>query len=600
MQKTAIIFLLFFIFFPMICIAQFGKQLDSLCIMCNRSTSDSEKVATLDKLAGYYYVYKMNEQGDSVLHQQLLVAQLSNNSNLILQALFGNAILNMGTTETSESFDKTIQFIQQGIDYAKSIGQYDYIALGYARMSDILIKRGKYDKALSNSVIALSSLQNVTSDSVKAVIYIAMGNAYLSLGEAVAACSNYNNAFDIAIKIKSVPLQSIIHHCISEMYRKLDDRDNAKNELNQSLELNKKYSNENGLINDYYDLARLTDEKYFIDKTIELADSLHDYKNLLYGKNLMLVYYYVVEKDDQKALHYLEYEPDLKQSFLNSGIENYFLNVGNIYFYSGHTDSALRYYKIIEPQINKKFDRNLSRFILEQLAECYSLKNNFPEAISYYLKALEISEQMDDATTIELYSDKLSGLYEKQNDYKNAFIYSKQSVVYKDSLREFSKENDIALLGVERENRKHQQEMLQEQQQNDASRNIQYMAITIAIVIIFFVMLFVGSFPVSKLTVKLMGYFFFISLFEFIVLLIDNVVLTHSIHNQPLKLWLIKIGVIAILVPFQHFLEHHVIRLLASRKLIEARTKFSVRKWWAKINKPSLGEEAMEEDASVL
>lgn len=601
MQKTAIIFLLFFILFPKKCIAQFGKQLDSLCVMCNRSTSDSEKVVTLGKLAGYYYVYKLNEQGDSVLHQQLLVAQLSNNSNLILQALFGNAILNMGTTETSESFDKTIQFIQQGIDYAKSIGRYDYIALGYARMSDILIKRGRYDKALSNSVLGLSSIQNVTSDSVKAIIYIAMGNAYLSRGEAVFACTNYNNAFDIAIKIKSIPLQSIIHHCISEMYKKLEDIDNAKDELNQSLELNKKYGNENGLINDYYDLARLTDEKYFIDKTIELADSLHDYKNLLYGKNLMLVYYYVVEKDDQKALHYLKNEPDLKQSFLNSGIENYFLNIGNIYFYSGHTDSALSYYKIIEPQINKKFDLNLSRFILEQLAECYSLKNNFPQAISYYLKALEISEQMNDATTIELYSDKLSNLYEKQNDYKNAFIYSKQSVIYKDSLRELSKENDIALLGVERENRKHQQEKLQQQQQDDNSRNIQYMAITVAIVIIFFVMLFVGSFPVSKLTVKLMGYFFFISLFEFIVLLIDNVVLTHSIHNQPLKLWLIKIGVIAILVPFQHFLEHHVIRLLASRKLIEARTKFSVRKWWANLNKPSsLGEEDMEEDASVL
>ena len=114
-------------------------------------------------------------------------------------------------------------------------------------------------------------------------------------------------------------------------------------------------------------------------------------------------------------------------------------------------------------------------------------------------------------------------------------------------------------------------------------------------------MLFIGSFPVSRRTVRLMGYFFFISLFEFIVLLIDNLVLTHSVHNQPLKLWIIKIGVIALLVPCQHFLEHHVISLLASKKLIEARTKFSIKKWWAGITKPpASGDESLEEDTAVL
>lgn len=601
MQKIVTILLIFCSLQQEKCFAQFSKQLDSFCVMCNRSKTDSEKVMALGKLADYYYVYKLNNLGDSILHQQLLVAELSNNNNLILQALFGDAIQNIGTSATSERFDKTILFIQKGIDYAKSTNQYNYIALGYARMSDILRKRGEYDKALYNSVLALSSLQNVTSDSVKAITYIALGDTYLARGEAISACTNYNNAFDIAIKIKSISLQSIVHHCISEMYKKLDDVDNAKDELNQSLNLNKKYNNVEGMMSDYYDLARLTDEKFFIEKTIELADSLHDYKNLLNAKRLMLIYYYVTEKDDQKALHYLEYEPDLKQSFLNSGIENYYLGIGNIYFYSGHIDSALHYYKIIEPEIAKKFDQSLSKIILEQLAECYSLKNNFSEAISYYQKALEISIQMKDANTIALYSGKLSNLYEKQNDFKNAFIYSKQSIKYNDSLRELSKGNVIALLGVERENRKHQQEILQQQQKDYNSRNIQYMAITIAIVIIFFVMLFVGSFPVSRHTVKLMGYFFFISLFEFIVLVIDNLVLTHSVHNQPLKLWFIKIGVIAILVPCQHFLEHHVIRLLASRKLIEARTKFSIKKWWSNINKPSpIGEEGLEEDTAVL
>ncbi|MEO5907970.1 MAG: hypothetical protein ABIR50_04100 [Ginsengibacter sp.] len=582
------------------CLAQFDKQLDSFCVMCNRSTSDSQKVIALGKLADYYYIYNLNSKGDSILHEQLLIAELSNNSNLILQALFGAAILNIGPSASTESFNRTIGFVQKGIDYSKATNKYDYLALGYTRMSDILRKRGEYDKALYNCVLALSLLQNVNSDSVKSITYMELGDTYMDRGEAVLACTNYNNAYDIAVKIKSIALQSKIHHCISEMYKKLNDADHARSELSESLALNKKAGNQEGLMMDYFDLARLTDEKFFIQRSIELADSLHAYKNLLNSKRLMLVYHYVIEKNAPEAFYYLEHEPDLKQSYLNNGIENYFTTLGNIYFYTGQIDSALYYYKIAEPKLQQTFNQNLSRINLEQIAECYWWKSNFAESTVYYLKAMKISLQMNDANTIAFYSGKLSDLYEKQSDFKNAFFYSKQSVQYKDSLRELSRQNDIALLGVDRENKKHQQDLFQQQQKQNLSRNIQYTGITIGIIIIFFIMLFVGSFPISALTVKLMGYFFFISLFEFFVLVIDNLILYPYVHNQPLKSWLIKIGVIAILVPFQHFLEHHVIGLLASRKLIEVRTKFSVKKWWEGVNSRAANSKNLEEDEAVL
>ena len=601
MQKIAFIILIFCVFAQISCFAQSRKQLDSLCVLCNRSLTDSEKVIALGKLADYYYVYKLNHQADSILNEQLLIAEHSNNSNLMRIVLFGDAILNIGTTATSESFDKTIQFIQKGIDYARATNQYDYIALGYSRMSDILRKRGQYEKALSNSVLALSSLQNVTSDSVKAVTFIGLGDTYLGRGEAVSACTNYNNAFDIAVKINSVPLESQIHHCISEMYKSLADSGMASNELDESLKLNRSKGYAEGMMMDYFDLARLTNEKYFIIKAIDLADSMNNFKYLLNAKRLMLAYYYLIEKDEKKSLQYLESEPDLKQSFLNNGIGNYYQAKGNIFFYSGNADSALVYYKMAELEIAKKFDTKLSRNIMEQIGDSYSETKNYSMAISYYLKALKLSQQMIDAGHIALVSGKLSLHYARQNDFKNAFFYTQQRDRYTDSLNKLSKGNDIALLAVERENKKHQQELLIAQKSISNKRNIQYMAITVSLVIVFFLMLFIGSFPVSRLTVKLMGYFFFISLFEFIVLLIDNLVLTHELHSQPLVIWMIKIGLIALLVPLQHFLETHLIRLLASKKLIEARTKFSLKSWWAKMIKPaSPGDEGLEEGTAIL
>ena len=203
-------------------------------------------------------------------------------------------------------------------------------------MSDILRMRGQYDKALNNSVLALSTLQNVISDSVKALTYLSLGDIYEARGESVDASSNYNNAYDIAVKLKSIPLQSKVHHRLSEMYKGLDDDSQARDELNKSLALNRASNYTNGLVEDYYDLARLTDEKSFIEKAIQLADSLKLYRHLLSEKRLMLTYYYVKEKDSQKALDYLYNEPDLAQSFLNAGIEKYYQALGNIYYYSGH------------------------------------------------------------------------------------------------------------------------------------------------------------------------------------------------------------------------------------------------------------------------
>src|SRR5665647_3898556 len=88
MKTVAVTLIVFFVLSQKKCFAQFSKQLDSLYETFNRSASDSEKVQALGSLADYYYIFNLHHQADSLLHQQLLVAELSNNINLILKALF--------------------------------------------------------------------------------------------------------------------------------------------------------------------------------------------------------------------------------------------------------------------------------------------------------------------------------------------------------------------------------------------------------------------------------------------------------------------------------------------------------------------------------
>lgn len=571
-------------------------------MVCSHAISDSEKIITLDKLAEYYYIYKLNMQADSVLHEELQIAELSNNTNLKFVALFGNAILNISPSTTSENFDKIVQFLENGIDYAIAQSNNDYIGLGYSRLADILIKRGETEKALDKAKLAMESLSYIKSDSLKAVIYIELGNAYAAKGELVSACTNYNTAFDIATKINSIPLQSEIYHCTSEIYSILNIDDEAKAELEKSLELDKENNYREGIVRDYFDLASLTNEKFFINKTIQLADSFHYTYYILAAKRLMLAYIEVVEKNSEKALNYFETEPDLKQTYLNTGGIAYYYNaVAQIYLYSEKPDSALHYFKLAEYDYLNNFDKASIRNIFWEIGKTYELLNDWPNAINYFTKVMALSKKMNDVTSIAAISDTLSNLYNHLGNYKDAYSFSRQAIDYQSQLRSISKGKDIALLGVVRENRKHAEEMRKHDQQMKRSRDLQYLSISIVIGVIFLCLLVVGAFPVSKLTIKMLGYFFFISLFEFIVLFIDNIFLSSATHNEPLKLWIIKIALIATLVPIQHFLEHNLIKFLQSRKLLEARTKFSFKNWWKKVQKPSpASEEEIENDTAVL
>ncbi|HEU5365631.1 MAG TPA: hypothetical protein VFU62_08870, partial [Hanamia sp.] len=213
---------------------------------------------------------------------------------------------------------------------------------------------------------------------------------------------------------------------------------------------------------------------------------------------------------------------------------------------------------------------------------------------------LDISRQTNNRSETITFSDSLSSLYEKQNDFKNALLSIKEADSNREILKTFSKEKDIALLKVDRENRKHDQDLMLQKRKENIHKNIQFMMMTLVLVVVFFIMLFVGSFQVSKTTVNIMGYFFFISLFEFIVLLIDQFFIKDTVNHQPLKIWLIKIGLIGLLAPCQHFLERNLIALLASKKLIEVRSGVAFKRWWKNLKKSSSGKEELEEDTALL
>ena len=566
--------------------AQPSGVADSLHNIYLHSTTEEDKVNALNNLANYYYSKKQPDKGDSINNEQLFIAELSNNSDLVLKTYFENKRTAIPSWSSADVFDRTSSFILKGINYAKSISNYDYSALGYSRLAFVYRLRGQNEKAMEYAMNGINLMQQIQSDSIKAIVYLEMGETYVARKFSVEAVKNYNNAYIIALKIRNPSLESRVYRKISELYKDLNDTIEAKKLLLKSVALNKKNKNSEGLMSDYYELGRLTEDTRFVDSLLSLADSLHHDLYILKAKGLFYAIYMTVEKNVKKTRRYLDEQSGLKEIYIKQGIANYYFQLGEIFRWGNIPDSATYYFKLAEPGMMADMDPALAQYVYLEMAASYSMKNDISNAILYYEKTLKSSKQLGDIEKISTISDSLSNLYQRSGNYKTAFEYKILATTTKDSIAHLNKDKDLALMGVDRESRKLQDDILSEQQRVRDQTNIQYMGITIAIIVVFLFMLVLGAFSVSKLTIKILGYFFFISLFEFIVMVLDNEIIHYFTHGEPLKLWLIKIFLIGCLVPFQQWLEHTVLHFLESRKLLRAKN-LTLKKWWVKIKKPA-------------
>jgi tetratricopeptide (TPR) repeat protein len=590
--------------------AQYFEKEKQLISRVENAGDDSTKVVALSKLADFYYTYRANTKGDSILQEQLSLAELSTNKNLLLLALFDKSVTIIANWSSAKNFDKSLVYLDKGAVYARQIGRKDYEAIAHLRKASINRKRGHLEAASNDVLLGLSALGNEKQDSLRATFALETGDIAAKKGKAIEAYKHYNQAYDIAYSLKNNSLICETYHHYAQLYHDLnpDDPKLAKENLLKSLEINKKNNDTAGIFQDYFDLARFTDIKEYHEKVIELSKQLPDERSKIRAKRLMFSYIMTVGKNASRTLGYYYQNPDLQQSFINSGLPVYYMNLGHVYKYGGVNDSALYYFKKAESELSSNFDGGVVQSAFTGMAECYEAIGNLHAAVTYFKKSVEINKSAKDLPAICSLTLKLSDLYWKMSDYKNAYVYQKQYVLLKDTVSALAEKSQVTLLEVERINNKHEKDMEDAIIKESRIRNLQYMGISAAIATLFIFMMLLGMFPISKMTIKMLSFFAFICLFEFIVLLIDSYL--HKLtHGQPLKIWLIKIVLIALLVPIQHFLEHGMVRFLASQRLLRMRQHLSIRRWIMKLKKPTpvieVGPkkdsiERMEEDTAVL
>jgi tetratricopeptide (TPR) repeat protein len=553
---------------------------DSLLTALASATAPAEKVKWQAELASYYTGLDPQKSKDYT-SKMLETAETSRDRKLIVTAMLRTAgnYYDYGTQQ--DGIRKGLEYAQNALDISRNNNLEEYIAWSYISLSRGSRANGDIDKGLNYSNLAVSIAMSSKSDSLKVVAYNSLGNSYLYKKEKLLAYRNYLSALDLAEESGKYDLIKACYVRMIDFNRTLENWDKAKDyqyRIDSLARANNRYYD---VLEGYntagslyasakqYDLARM-----YYDKSLALSDTL-DFKYSKIGTYVNIVNLYLTSNRYREALDYFAEKQELRQFLKTAGME-YILDqsYGSLYTYVGKYDSASFYFKRAEPYFETLASKPFKYFFYANYSVFHKFNGDYKQAINYWGKALEIGRQLNSFDMIINSSANLDSLHVLVGDYKTAYQHKTTYINYKDSVEKLAKEKDLLIMEVESEKQKAEKRQLLREEQTRRRHNLQYMGITASIASIFILLVMAGAFSVSSRTIKILGFFAFIFLFEFIILLADNQI-HHLTHGEPWMVLATKIVLIAMLLPLHHWLEEKAVHYLTSKSILKLKPRGS-------------------------
>jgi tetratricopeptide (TPR) repeat protein len=235
---------------------------------------------------------------------------------------------------------------------------------------------------------------------------------------------------------------------------------------------------------------------------------------------------------------------------------------------SGVSDSALYYFNRAEKLMQSDPNIILRSNFYSRFGQFLMRNGMKDKAIEKYSTSFELAKSAFYIEYMLSAAKNLETIYAEKGDYRNAFNYSVMNKVLNDSMNNISKKDQLLIMEIDHET--HQRELTAELEKQSVTRRhyLQYSGMTIGILTVFVILIMLGSFRVSEWIIRTLGFFSFIFLFEFIILLADQQIHEFT-HGEPWKVLLIKIFLIAILLPLHHTIEKRLITFLLNHKLLD-------------------------------
>lgn len=327
-----------------------------------------------------------------------------------------------------------VSYYRKAIDIARQTNDSQELGKYLNNLSQSYCRMGKVELAIEGYTEALEAFKVVGDKNNAAICYNSLGNIYTSRGNYPIALEYYQNSLKIHEEMSDMNGISKCLVGIGSIYF-------AQKNYEKSLEYNQKVIK----------IAEKTGNKH------TLAGSL---------LNAGLIY---LTTNNQQALDYflkaLEISKDLKIISLHANI---LMNIGQFYYNKSDYDKALENFtEALELSENKGLQSTIcvARF---NVAQVYHITKKFPLAIIYAESGLKIAENLKFIVFQKDLHKLLSEVYAETNNYKQAFIHSRQFKQLSDKIFNESNVRQITELEYTYKFEKEKQALTLEQSRKDA------------------------------------------------------------------------------------------------------------------------------------
>jgi hypothetical protein len=451
--------------------------------------------------------------------------------------------------------DKCLQVaVESGLDV--------YKVTAYLGLARYYLNTSQNQKALDYNNQAISLASALGSDSLLYLTYSSISDTWNVLANKLSEFQALLNARNFADRSKNHFLIAQSLYQLGNFYGSVNDYEKAKDFYTLCEEKAQEWND------GYYGFISLRalgkthlqqkNEKlgiYYFDKVLRYGDSL-GIRNLKLQIYLDLLNYYFNNSDPVKGFAYMDQHPELMEFIRKFGVE---YQINKLYAVLESTknknDSALYYLNLAIPQeyaqrgnFSEKYNFTI------QLANVYQNLHKYQEENKTLLLANKLADSSQNLYYLRDVFLQLDSVNYLLGNYKLSQQYLSRYNVYRDSIESLSKQKDLLSIEIQNANKRAEQQKKDEEDNRRTRNNIEYMGITAVIASVFIVLVLLGVFKMSPAVIRALGFFAFIFLFEFIVLLLDDQI-QELTKGEPWKVLGVKIFIISLLLPLHHWLE---------------------------------------------
>ncbi|RFM27161.1 tetratricopeptide repeat protein [Deminuibacter soli] len=554
--------------------AQQDVTRDSLTSRLQTAGNLTEKINAEGDLSDFWFLHNI-AISDSFAITAIAQAEQSRSHLLTVNAYLNSAARYLNNVNRLDNVHHGLDDIAHALAVAQDTTSEILQSRVYLLRSEFYRRSGMPDKAIADGNQVLTLLAETPhADSLKIEACNGLGITYVYKRDMLTAFRHLLAGLSLAEQSNDDALLRIVYYRMGDFYQNLRNYPKAREYTFRMVDIDQRRNKPMLVFDDYMKIAGLYSNekelslgKLYFDKAAALADSLHHAESKIYVYLGLLNMYYASQLFEQGAA-YLN-KPEVRKFIIDAGMSNELDKANGYIFLLKHNyDSSLYYMRKVEPFFNSNATDYQRVDYFNHYAELYKQMGNLDAAIQYKQRALQCANATHDLQSVADITSDLDSLYYKKGDYKTAGMYMGQYYSYRDSLNTLSKEKDLLTMEIDNENKRKEREAIRHEQEEQRKHNIQYIGITISIVCVFTLLLMMGIFKVPAAVVRALGFFSFIFLFEFITLLADNQI--HAItHGEPIKVLLVKIVLVAMLLPLHHWMEEKVIHYLVHHRLLQ-------------------------------